>query len=325
MKRHRVAAVAYQGLCTFEFGCAVEVFALPRPELQVPWYDFAVCAPEPGALRAMGGIVVEAPHGLELLDQADTIVVPGWRDVHEEPPAALTRHLRAAHRRGARLCSICSGVFVLAAAGVLDGRRATTHWRYTELLAGRYPGIEVVPDVLYVDEGDILTSAGSAAGLDLLIHLVRKDHGAAVANLVARRLVIPPHRQGSQPQRTVQPVSSDERSRLARLQEWLRTSLDQPLSIASLAERVAMSPRTLQRQFKAATGESASAWLLRERIREARRLIEETSLPLAIIAARVGIASPETFRHHFRRQVGMSPSQYRALQPARVATSRRTG
>ena len=242
MKRHLVAAVAYEGLCTFEFGCTVEMFALPRPEVTVPWYDFGVCAARRGQVRALGGVSITVPHSLRLLDRAETIVIPGWRDAREAPPETLTRSLRRAHARGARLCSICSGVFVLAAAGVLDGRRATTHWRYADLLARMYPRITVEPDALYVDEGDILTSAGSAAGLDMLIHLVRRDHGPAVANLVARRLVIAPHRQGGQKQFVARPVARDERGRLSRLQDWLRGHLDQDLTVAAMAARAAVSP-----------------------------------------------------------------------------------
>src|SRR5579863_1434372 len=184
--RHRVVALAYDKLCTFEFGCTVELFALPRPELTVPWYEFAVCAIERGPLRAAGGLRITVTDGLELLDRADTIVVPGWRSIEEHPPAALLKALEAAHRRGARLCSICSGVFVLAAAGVLDGRRATTHWKYAQVLASRYPRIRVDPNALYVDEGQVVTSAGSAAGLDMLLHLVRRDFGARIANRVAQ-------------------------------------------------------------------------------------------------------------------------------------------
>lgn len=215
MKRHLVAALAYEGLCTFEFGCTVELFALQRPELGLRWYDFEVCASEKGAVSAMGGISISVPHSLRALDRADTIVIPGWRDAHEEPPASLTARVHRAFARGARLCSICSGVFVLAAAGVLDGKRAATHWRYADLLAQKYPRIQVEPDALYVDEGQVLTSAGSAAGLDMLIHLVRKDFGAKVANQVARRLVIPPHRPGGQSQFVARPVPKDERGRLA--------------------------------------------------------------------------------------------------------------
>jgi AraC family transcriptional activator FtrA len=311
MKRHLVAALAYEGLCTFEFGCTVELFALPRPELKIPWYDFEVCASEKRTLHAMGGVTVSVPHSLRTLERANTIVIPGWRDAQELPPASLTRRLLKAYERGARLCSICSGVFVLAATGVLDGKRATTHWRYADLLAQQYPRIQVEPDALYVDEGRILTSAGSAAGLDMLIHLVRKDFGAKVANQIARRLVIAPHRAGGQSQFVARPVPKDERGRLARLQQWLRAHLDQPHSITSMAARAAMSPRTLQREFKAATGESAFAWLIRERIEYARELLEQRSLPLRGIAERVGIASLESFRHHFRRQVGTTPSEYR--------------
>jgi AraC family transcriptional activator FtrA len=187
MHNHLVVALAYDRLCTFEFGCVVELFALERPELGVDWYRFAVCASEPGPVRAAGGITVAAPYRLAMLDRADTIVIPGWRDPDERPPEPLLKKLRAAHRRGARLCSICSGVFVLAAAGVLDGLTVTTHWRYAERLQARYPALRVNPDALYVDAGQIVTSAGSAAGLDMLLHLVRRDHGGAIANRVAQR------------------------------------------------------------------------------------------------------------------------------------------
>jgi AraC family transcriptional activator FtrA len=322
MKRHLVAALAYEGLCTFEFGCTVELFALPRPELGIRWYDFEVCAAEKGRIRAMGGVSVSVPHSLRTLDRADTIVIPGWRDAHEVPPASLTLRVRQAYERGARLCSICSGVFVLAAAGILDGKRAATHWRYADLLAQKYPRIQVERDALYVDEGQILTSAGSAAGLDMLIHVVRKDFGTKVANQVARRLVIPPHRAGGQSQFVARPVPKDERGRLAKLQQWLRGHLDQKHTIAAMAARASMSPRTLQREFKAATGEAAFAWLIRERIAYARELLEQHRTPLRGIAERVGISSPESFRHHFRRQVGTTPSEYRARFAAAEETPR---
>jgi AraC family transcriptional regulator, transcriptional activator FtrA len=312
MRRHRVAALAYDGLCTFEFGCTVELFALRREELGIPWYEFGVCAESSRPLRAAGGIAVVVPHSLRLLERADTIVIPGWRDVRADPPAALTRQLRKAYERGARLCSICSGVFVLAAAGLLDGRRATTHWRYAQLLAQRYPAVRVEPNALYVDEGQILTSAGSAAGLDMLIHVVRKDYGARIANQVARRLVIPPHRQGGQAQFVARPVPRDERGRLARLLDWLRAHLAEELTVTSMAARAAMSPRTLQREFKAATGDSAYAWVLRERIEVARELLEQRAMPLAQVAERTGMGSQESFRYHFRRQVGTTPAAYRA-------------
>lgn len=311
MTTHLVAALAYEGLCTFEFGCTVEVFALERPELGIPWYRFAVCAERRGELRAMGGVSVRARHSLSLLEQADTIVIPGWRDVEEAPPGRLVRAIQKAWRRGARLCSICSGVFVLAAAGVLDGRRATTHWKYAQRLRERYPRIEVVPNTLYVDEGQVLSSAGSAAGLDMLLHLIRKDHGARIANQVAQRLVIPSHREGRQVQLVPRPVASDERGRLSRLLDYMRAHLELPHTLASLSTRAAMSPRTLQREFRAATGLAPYQWLIRERVARARELLETSRMTPARIAQQVGLKSEESLRHHFRRQVGTAPARYR--------------
>ena len=207
MPNRLVVALAYDGLCTFEFGIAIEVFGLPRPEMGPDWYRFAVCAVDQGRMRAVGGFQLVADGGLELLEEAGTIIIPGWRSAHGAPvPPALIESLRRAHARGARLMSICSGVFVLAAAGLLSGRRATTHWRYVERLSAAYPDIKVEPDVLYVDEGSVLTSAGSAAGIDLCLHVVRHDFGAEVANRLARRLVVPPHREGGQAQFIERPM-----------------------------------------------------------------------------------------------------------------------
>jgi len=315
---HKVVAVAYDQLCTFEFGCTVELFALPRPELPVNWYEFAVCAAERGPLRAAGGVVVRVPHSLRLLESADTIVIPGWRAVDEPPPEMLLTRLRRAFERGARLCSICSGVFVLAAAGVLDGRRATTHWRYVAPLAARYPRIRVEPNALYVDEGRVLTSAGSAAGLDMLLHLVRRDFGPRIANQVAQRLVIAPHREGDQAQFVPRPLASDGRGRLARLMDFVRAHPAAPHTLASLAQRAAMSPRTLQREFNAATGRSPYEWLVAERIERAKELLETTRLPAQSVAARAGLGSAESLRHHFRERVGTTPSAYRRRFSRRV-------
>ena len=308
---HKVVAVAYDRLCTFEFGCVVELFALARPELAVPWYEFAVCATERGPLRAAGGIEVRVPHTLRLLESADTIVIPGWRAIEEPPPPRLLRALRRAHDRGARLCSICSGVFVLAAAGLLDGRRATTHWRYVARLAARYPRIRVEANALYVDAGRVLSSAGSAAGLDMLLHLIRSDHGPQVANQVARRLVIPAHREGGQAQFVPRPVAADERGRLSRLLDFIRAHLGAPHSLTALAARAAMSERTLQREFRAATGQAPYEWIVGERIARAKELLESTRLSTQAVAARVGLGSAESLRHHFRRRVGTTPGQYR--------------
>lgn len=308
---HLVVALAYDQLCSFEFGCTVEIFALKRPELSVDWYRFAVCAAEKGKLRAAGGLSFEAPFSLRLLDQADTIVIPGWRDIHARPPEALLKKIRNAHRRGARLCSICSGVFVLAAAGVLDGQTVTTHWRYAEALAQAYPAIQVKADALYVDSGQIITSAGSAAGLDMLLHLVQKDYGAKVANQVAQRLVLPPHRQGCQTQYVPRPMPTDEAGRLSHLLDWLRGGLAQPHSLASMAKQAGMSVRSLQRQFQDSTGLSPSAWLLRERLGLARDILETGTLPLAQVAEQAGFGSEESLRRHFRLAVGISPGGYR--------------
>jgi AraC family transcriptional activator FtrA len=310
-KRHLVVALAYDRLCTFEFGCTVELFALERPELEVDWYDFAVCAIEPGPIRAAGGITVQAPYTPELLEQADTIIIPGWRDADEAPPEALLAQLRAAHERGARLCSICSGVFLLAAAGVLDGKRATTHWRYAERLARRYPKVQVLEDDLYVDEGQVITSAGSAAGLDMLLHLVRRDYGARIGNMVAQRLVVAPHREGGQAQFLPRPMAHDEQGRLSRLMDYLRSEAHGEHTIRSMAERAAMSARTLQRQFQDATGMGPIEWLTRERVAIAKDLLESPELPLAQVAERAGFGSEESLRHHFRRIASTTPGAYR--------------
>lgn len=313
MRSHLVVAVAYDRLCTFEFGCVVELFALPRPELGVEWYRFAVCAAEPGPIRAAGGVTLTVSHTLALLDRADTIVIPGWRDADELPPEPLLRKLRAAARRGARICSICSGVFVLAAAGVLEGKTVTTHWRYADKLKARFPSLHVEPDALYVDEGAIVTSAGSAAGLDMLLHLVRRDYGGAVANRVAQGLVVPPHREGGQAQFVPRPMPpEDDGGRLARLIDWMRGHAASSHTIESLARRAAMSGRTLQRRFRDATGLGPYEWLIRERVALAKDMLEtRPRLSIAIVAQRAGFGSEESMRRHFRRIVMTSPAAYR--------------
>jgi AraC family transcriptional activator FtrA len=309
----KVVVVAYDGLGTFEFGVAVELFGLPRPELGPDWYRFAVAAVEPGPLRATGGFHIEVDGGFELLEDAGTIIVPGWRDPHEAVPPDVIGALKSAHGRGARLMSICSGVFVLAATGLLDGRRATTHWRYTEILAAIYPKIEVDPDVLYVDGDDILTSAGSAAGIDLGLHVIRKDFGPEVANNVARRLVLPPHREGGQAQfveRAVAPAR--EAKRLAPLFDSMRKRLQERQTIAHLASEVGMSQRTFLRRFKAATGSTPADWLLLQRLSQAKELLETTTRSIQDVASSCGLGSAENLRHHFRQQFRTSPSQYRS-------------
>jgi AraC family transcriptional activator FtrA len=311
MAKHFVVAVAYDNLCTFEFGCVVEVFALPRPELSIDWYRFGVCATNGGRIRAAGGVTMRVPRGLSLLDSADTILIPGWPDPDERPPPALLRKIRAAHDRGARLGSICSGAFVLAAAGVLDGKTATTHWRYADKLAAQYPSIRVRPNDLYSDQGQVITAAGSAAGLDMMLHIVRSDHGAKVANVVARRLVIPPHRRGDQAQFVMRPVLPDDSGRLTSLMDWVRGNLKRPHTLTSLAARAAMSPRTLQRQFADATGVSAYEWIIRERVALAQEMLESRHAELARVADVCGFKSEQSMRKHFRRIAGTSPAEYR--------------
>jgi AraC family transcriptional activator FtrA len=314
MPNRLVVALAYDRLSTFEFGTAIEVFGLPRPEMGPDWYRFAVCAIEPGPLRAIGGFRIMVDGGLELLEEADTIVIPGWRGASTEPvPPSLIAALREAHRRGARLMSICSGVFVLAATGLLSGKRATTHWHYAEQLSAAYPDIRVEPDVLYVDEGKVLTSAGSAAGIDLCLHVVRADFGPDIANRLARRLVVPPHREGGQAQFVERPVPpAREGVRFAPLFDRMRARLAEDQPIAELAGEAGMSVRTFLRRFKAATGMPPGEWLLAERLMRARELLETTTHSIESIAGTTGFGSSATLRHHFRARLGTSPAAYRA-------------
>ena len=320
-----VAIVACHGQGLFEFGCAVGLFAPVRPELGVAWYRTQLCAGEPGALRMLGSAQVQLPHSLDAVDDADIIVIPGWREPSERPPQALLDALCRAHGRGARIASICSGAFVLAWAGLLDGRQATTHWRLTDTLAQAFPRIHVRDDVLYVDTGSLLTSAGSATGMDMLLHMVRKDYGARVANLVAERLVLAPWRDAGRSQRVSRAIPLGEPTRLARLMEWMRRNLQQSHSLASLAEQAALSPRTLQRQFLEATGLSPIDWLIRERVAYARELLESTDRPLQWIAEQAGFGSQESFRRHFRGQVDASPTEYRSEHRSSIAADRLLG
>ncbi|MGE8063715.1 transcriptional regulator FtrA [Pseudomonas sp. NPDC089569] len=306
-----VAILAYDGLCTFEFGIAVEIFGLARPEFDFPWYEQRIVAVDQGPMRAMGGIQVLADGGLELLADARTIIIPGWRDRNAAVPEALLTVLRQAHARGARLLSICSGVFVLAATGLLNGHGATTHWRYTAELAQRFPDILVDPDVLYVDSGRLITSAGSAAGIDACLHLVARDFGTRVANTVARRLVMSPQRTGGQAQFIPAPVSLAPRSDLSRVMQWARERLHEPLEVRDLASEAAMSERTFLRRFTQACGQSPKAWLQHERLGRARELLESTDQNTEQIAERCGYRSVESFRVAFRTVVGVPPSVYR--------------
>ncbi|MDN0084529.1 transcriptional regulator FtrA [Crenobacter sp. SG2305] len=306
-----VAVIVYDGLSLFEYGCAVEVFGLPRPEMGDNWYRFATCAAESGMLRGSGGIQVQPDDGLELLAKAKTIIVPGWRGIEAPVPTELCHALRKANERGARVMSICTGAFVLAAAGLLDGKRATTHWRHAAVLAARYPKVRVEADVLYIDAGDVLTSAGSAAGIDLCLHLIRRDLGPHAANQVARRLVMPPHREGGQAQYIEEPVSKRSNSSLAPLLDAVRATLGEEWSIERMAAQTATSTRTFQRHFVNAMGMPPGEWLLMERMARARVLLEETDLSMDEISVQVGFVTASTLRNHFRTRLGTSPGTYR--------------
>ena len=307
-----VAVLAFPGMSVFETGIVTEVFGLPRPELAVDWYRLTVCAERPGPVPVVGGAALHTPYGLDTLAEAGTVILPGVPDVTAGPSPALVTALRRAHRRGARLMSICSGAFALAGAGLLDGRRATTHWRYADLLARRHPAVTVDPDVLYLDDGDILTSAGSAAGLDLCVHVVRRDFGAAIANAVARRLVIPPHRDGGQAQFIEAPVSVDpDDDRIAASMAWAVTHLAEPMTVETLARQAHLSARSYLRHFARATGTSPIRWLIDQRVRASLPLLETTDAGVEEIAAAVGFDSPVTYRHHFGRALRTSPSAYR--------------
>ena len=312
-RRPRVVVLAYDGLCTFEFGVAVELFGLARPEMGELWYDFEVASVEDGPIRATGGIRLVTDGGLERLAGADLIIAPGWRDLASPPPEPVLRALRDAHAQGARLMSICSGAFLLAATGLLRRRRATTHWRYADQLARMYPEITVDASVLYVDEGDVLTSAGSAAGIDLGLHLIRNDFGHEAANLVARRLVMPAHREGGQAQYIDRPVPRPhEGARLGPLFDRMRQRLAEPQPVPLLAAEVGMSERTFLRRFRESTGCTPMEWLLRERLVEAKAMLETTRRTMDDIATCCGLGTAENFRHHFRRRFGCGPAAYRS-------------
>lgn len=309
---HRVVAVLYDRLCTFEFGCVVGVFGRAPAGFDRSWYEFSICGESRTSMRARGGFELAGLPGLRRLGQADTVIIPGWRDAREPAPAALVAALRAAHARGARLVSVCSGVFVLADTGLLDGRPATVHWEDADLLRRRFPRIDVRPDQLYTEQDRLITSAGSAAGLDMMLHIVRTDHGVKVANAVAQRLVIPRLREGNQAQYLPRLVAPAGDNAISSLMDWVRRNLAQPHDLVSLARRAHLSPRSLQRQFHQSTGLYPSQWLVRERVALARDYLENTRWSLWQIAEKTGLGSLESFRRHFRSVTGTTPGRYRA-------------
>ena len=306
-----VVALVYDGLCTFEFSIFAEIFGLARPEMGQDWYRYASAAIEPGPLRAHGGLTVQAKGDLSLLEQADLIVVPGWKGAGVSAPNDLLEALRRAHARGARLASICSGAFVLAATGLLKSRRIATHWRYAEALSLLHPESKVDASVLYVEEDRIFTSAGSAAGIDLMLHIIRSDFGTAAANSVARRLVMPPHRNGGQAQYIERPVPIQREGRLSDLLAQIRAEPSRDWTVHAMAAAAAMSPRTFLRRFTETTGCAPGEWVIRVRIEEAKRLLETTRLPIEDIATMVGFGTVAALRHHFHIQLGLTPRGYR--------------
>ncbi|MFF3849099.1 helix-turn-helix domain-containing protein [Streptomyces sp. NPDC002328] len=303
-----VALAVTDGMLHFELALACEVFGTDMSAVTDRWYRFSLCGPGPVRIDRFR---MEPDHGLDRLPHADTVIVPGWADVDREPPAELVEAVRAAADAGARVASLCTGAFVLAAAGLLDGRRATTHWAHAQELAERHPRVTVDPDVLYVDDGSVLTSAGKAAAMDLCLHLVRLDHGASIANTIARRLVVPPHRDGGQAQFVTTPVPAPANHPLAELFPWALRRLDRPLTVEDLARQARMSSRNLGRHFRAVTGTTPLQWLLVQRIRHAQELLETTDDTVDSIAQSTGMGTATTLRRHFNRTVGVPPDAYR--------------
>jgi transcriptional regulator GlxA family with amidase domain len=306
---HVVAVVALEGVVAFDLATPCEVFGRTRLAGGRPAYEVRVCAPAREV--DAGGFRLRAKWGLSAIARADTVVLPGVSDLSMPIPGSVVRAVRAAATRGARVASICSGAFVLAATGLLDGRRATTHWLAARELARRHPHIDVDPDVLYVDCGRILTSAGAAAGLDLCLHMVRRDYGAAVAADAARLSVMPLERAGGQAQFIDHEPPAPDGASLEPLQRWLEKNLDRPLALGDIARRASMSVRTLNRRFREQTGTTPVQWLLRARARRAQHLLETSDQPIDRIAARAGFGSTATFRDRFHRVVGTSPQGYR--------------
>lgn len=324
MKNHLVVAVVYNQLKLFEYGCCVEIFEQLRPEPTAAWYRFATCSCDGPLIQTDGGISLNVPQDLSLLSAADTILIPAWRDVHERPPAHLIQALQTAAQRGARICGLCSAAFVLAAAGLLNDKTATTHWRHGDLLARSYPRVRVHTEILYRQEGHIFTSAGSAACLDLLLSLVHNDHGHKIANDLTERLLLATPRLGQQAQRIMTPpIKPQAQAQIALLLDWLKVNLHAPHTLDSLAQRLRMGQRTFQRHFAAYTGMSVLAWLTHVRLRRVQTLLCTTELPLKNIMRLTGFKSEDNLRHHFKQATQLTPSQYRqqALNPVDEAAT----
>lgn len=302
------------GVHPFELSVPLEVFGIERPEVVFPWrYEVIVTSiHEPRPVPTHNGFSITTPYGLGDLARADTIVIPAWPNVDQPPRTDLVTALRDAHARGARIMSFCSGAFVLGYAGLLDGKRAATHWMYADAMAARFPTVAVDRNVLYVDEGSILTSAGTAAAIDLCLHVIRSDLGAEAVNVVARRMVVPPHRDGGQAQYVQAPVPScSAEDPIAGALDWAVEHLDEPLTVETIARHATMSPRTFARRFREATGTTPHQWLLRQRILHAQRLLETTDESVERVAHQSGFSSAAVLREHFARVSGTSPLAYR--------------
>ncbi|HCJ34395.1 MAG TPA: AraC family transcriptional regulator [Ktedonobacter sp.] len=310
---HTVATIVYDAVNPFELAVATEVFGFERPELGVSWYRFLVCAVEPRPIRTSVGIFLTTPYCLEHVAEADTVIVPSSRPGIVPVPETLLDALRAASQRGARIISFCTGAFLLAAAGLLDGRRVTTHWAWAAELAKHYPLVQVDPHRLYIDDGQVLTSAGTAAAIDLSLHIVRQDYGADIAAAVARRMVVPLHRDGGQAQYIETPLllPTNEEEPFGATLAWLASHLGEELTVEQMAARAVMSPRTFARRFRAILGTTPHQWLLRQRVVLAQRLLETTNEPVERIATRCGFGSAATLRLHFQRLLHISPQTYR--------------
>ncbi|WP_144587519.1 GlxA family transcriptional regulator [Brevibacterium casei] len=307
---HRVVLALMPDAPLFELAVAYEVFGIARPEIVSPWYDFEICTTEPDT-EVAGGFLPTSARGLEAIAEADTVIVPACANVHVAQPAALVSAVADAHERGARVAAICSGAFVLAEAGILDGRRATTHWMHAETFARRYPRVDLDPTILYTCDENVFTSAGTAAGIDLCLEILRQDHGTAAANAVARRMVTPPHRVADQAQYALAPVPESAADSLGTVTDWARDHLGEPISVSDLAARAHLSQRQLSRRFLEVHGLPPGRWLLRERVRRAQELLEGTEESIERIAALTGFSTAAGLRAAFAAQVHISPSEYR--------------
>ena len=305
-----VAVVVFEGVGAFELGVLCEVFGQDRSDEGLPGFDFQICAAQPGAVATSSGFGIHVEHGLDAVERADLVAVPAMPGKGSAPDDVL-KALRTAHDAGARVLSMCTGAFVLGEAGLLDGRRCTTHWLHTSALAAQFPLAEVDQDVLYVDEGTVITSAGTAAGIDACLHVVRDEFGASVASRFARRMVVPPHREGGQAQYIDQPVPGCDAETLTPLLTWLLENLDQRVSVEDLAAKALMSPRTFARRFRAETGTTPHQWLVSQRLLAAQRLLEDGDTAIEDIARRTGFGNATALRHHFGRSRGITPQHYR--------------